>query len=86
MDNGLFRHIAEVHMGKGHRTVDKVRRQGVFRVRGFLFLFQEGEYPFRSGSRLLEDVGDVGNLGDRLGELADILGKCLDVAHGNGAV
>ena len=62
-------------------TVCQLDRVGGFGH--FLGLGQELEDALGGGGRLLEDVGDVGDLRDRLGEGAHVLDEGLDIADGD---
>ena len=60
--------------------LDRLRRLGdLFR------LGEELEDPLGRGGGLLQDVRDLGELRDRLGERADVLDEGLDVADGDRA-
>ncbi len=52
----------------------------------FLGFSQELENTLCSGHGLLKNIGDVGDLRDRLGKRANILDKSLDIANGDGAL
>jgi len=71
-------HVLELHMA-AHLVQDH-RCIGI----GDLFLLlHELEHPLGRRSGLLQDVGDVADLGDGLGKGAHVLDKGLDIAHGD---
>ena len=85
LDDDLFRIIPEVyiaefdfafHLSKLHRVGD---------LRHFFCLVQELKHPFGCSSGLLQQVGDVCQLADRLVEGTHILDEGLDVAYCDGA-
>ena len=86
VDDDLIRVVAEVDIFEVHAALDFIQldRSGGFRR--FFRFGQELEDALCCGSRLLEDVGDIGDLRDRLGKGAHILDEGLDVADGNGAL
>ena len=86
MDDDLFRIIAEVHMVKGDIALDMdltliITDIDRFRcIRDFFLLFQEFEDTLRRCGSALQDVHDLGRLGNRLVEVADVGDKRLDIA------
>ena len=85
MDDGLFRHIAELHVLKLHRAGQLVGGNGAGVGLAFLLLGQELKDPLGGGGHGLEHIGHLGDLGHRLGELPQVLNESLDVAHRDGA-
>ena len=74
-----------MHILELHRALRPWSSSTGLRGLGDLLRFvQELEHPLGRGRGLLQDVGDVGELGDRLGERAHILDEGLDIADGDG--
>ncbi len=74
-------HVIKLHLALHIRPFH--RFSGVGR---FFHLFQKGEYPFGGRGSLLQHVGGVGQLSDGLVEVAHVLHKSLDIAHGDAAL
>ena len=55
----------------------------IFGFRELLFLIQEFKYSLGRSRCLLEDIGYIGYLGDRLRKLSDILEKGLYIPYGD---
>ena len=71
---------------KVDRAVDIFCRKRRLRVGSFLFFLQKGKDPLCRCRCHLQNVGNVGNLVDWLGKLANILGERLNITDGDGAV
>ena len=86
LDNDFIRIIAKTDVIEFHAAIQAFGRNRVCHGL-FLFLFVEKfEYPFRCRRCGLEHVGDLRHLLHRLGKIADILDKGLDIAHRDGPV
>ncbi len=87
VDDDLIRVVTEVDIleihppGRWSRTGTESTDIG-----RFLGFSQELEHTLGRGHGLLEDVGDIGDLGDRLGEGAHVLDESLDIADGDRAL
>ena len=80
-NNRFVRIITKVYVVKINTAgnLGEIKSGGAF---GNLFLFiQKGEDPFSGGRGLLQDIGDIGNLHNWLGKLADILDKGLNIPN-----
>ena len=85
MDDGLARHVAKAHVVEDDAalaTGGHLRRLGL----GLLGRREELEDALGGGRHGLHRVGDVGQLLDRLREVAHVLDEALDVAGARGAV
>ena len=84
VDDDLIRAVAEVHILELDVSLRPRRARPELRRLGhFLCLVQELEDALGRGGGLLQDVRDLGELGDRLGEGAHVLDEGLDVADGD---
>ena len=83
MDDQLIGPVAKMHMGKFHIPPHLFRLYGRACLRHLLLLIQEFKHTLCRGSRGLECVGDIGNLGDGLCKGAHVLDEGLDIADIN---
>ena len=86
VDDGFFRCVPEMDVGKCDLTLNQVRRERLLGVGRFLRLVQKLKHALGGRGCLLQHIGDIGDLLDGLREAAHILDKRLNVAHGDGAV
>ena len=68
-------------MVEGYISLNIFRDDRIFWIRHFFRLVEEIEYPFSSGSRLLQDVRNVGDFQKGLLEKAHVLDKRLNIAN-----
>ena len=81
MDDNFIRVIAKLHMGKIHPALHAGKVNRVFRCHIFLVFPKELKDPLRCRCRGLQHIGNLRHLGNRLGELADVLDKGLDFPY-----
>ncbi len=84
VDDDFVGHIPKVDILEFDVTIHLLQFDRLGGFHDLLRLRQELEDALRRRRRLLQHVGDVGKLRDRLCERADVLDECLDVAHGDG--
>jgi len=84
VDDDFIRAVAKAHVPEIHAPHHLLQLHRRFSVGSFLRFGQEFEDALRGGGGLLQDVGDVRNLRQRLGEGADILDESLNIADGDG--
>ena len=83
VDNRLVVVIAKPHILKDDMPVDVVGQERILDIGNFLLLVEKLEDALGRGGSLLQDVGDIGDLRERLGERAHVLDKGLDVTNSN---
>ena len=84
IDDDLIGVVTEVNILEIHTTFDLAQLNRCSGIGNFFRFSQELEDTLSSSHGLLENIGDIGDLGDRLGKGADILDKSLDITDGNG--
>ena len=81
MDDQLVGPVAKVYVPELHIPSHLLGADGACGFRHLLLFIQEFKYTFRCRCRGLEGIGNIGDLGDGLGEGAHVLYKGLDVAN-----
>ena len=76
MDNDGVRPVAEMDVLEFHGPIDFFRMEGRLTLRCLLLLIQKLKHALRGGGRGLQGVGDIGQLGDGLGEACLLYTSC----------
>src|SRR3990170_1184365 len=82
-DDDFVRSVTELNVLELHGALHGLWLDGIFSFRHFLVFIQEFKHPLGRRGSLLEYIGDIGNLRDRLRKRAYVLDKCLDIADGD---
>ena len=95
VDNDFIRVIPKVDVCKLYASLDvnvqfcirriviRIYMNGMLGLWNLFFLVEELKYAFCRRRSLLQHIGDICHLGNRLGKAADILDKCLYITDVN---